>query len=1420
MPYRALSLLTMILWTGSVTPGLHAATYEWTAGGDGVSLYQEANWTILGGSSTIPTINGGTPVNHDLVVDSGTPGGSGGAGGTLDLGTGSLTVNGGTVRMNVISGYGIQNGPLTQTDGTVIAQFLGNLAAGLSGGTLELNGANNPLNGATLQFTAASTATVHFINESPADVQSEHLSKITVDGQAAVVGVNLKVDSDGAAGSLVSRQVAFIDTDMDQMDDNWEIYYFGDLSRDGTLDFDGDGLNDLGEYEAGTDPTDTDSDGDVLRDGAETGTGNYVSPDNAGTDPTDTDSDDDGTPDGLEIERGLDPTDAGSRLDRPNVIFILCDDLGYGDLGVLFQATKSGKKHFTPHLDTVASEGTILNQHYCPAPVCAPSRSSLLLGVHQGHANVRDNQFDKALTDNHTLASTLQQAGYTTALIGKYGLQGSGGSPAAWPAYPTKRGFDYFFGYVRHADGHTHYPAHVTDSRGTKELYDQEQMIRDDLDYCYTADLFTARAKKLIVDQTANQPDQPFFLFLSFDTPHAALQLPTMAYPAGGGLTGGLQWQGTPGSMINTASGTIDSFRHPDYTTAVGNSWTDVEERFATSVRRIDDCVGDLVQTLKDLSIDDNTLVVFSSDNGPHSEDYLSTGDTNDGSSYLPTSFDSYGPFEGIKRDTWEGGVRMPTLVRWPGMVTANVTNSTPSQFQDWLPTFGELAGWTNPSRTDGVSLMPLLTGTGTRRDGTVYIEYNVGGSTPNYGDFSNHGGAARNQMQVIHLEGYKGIRNNIGSHADDFRIYDITTDLSEGTNLAGSSTYFNGLQQRMKDAVLRVRQPDSSAARPYDAALVPPVTVYVEPGLSYRTYQGYWPWLPEFRDLAPVSTGQTATVDLTLLPQPDHAGLLFTGFVQIPADGVWTFSLTSDAGASLRIHESQVVDDDFGHDGSEATGDILLKAGLHPIRLYYRTAEETAALNFQYEGPGTVKQPVPTSALFRDTVAPPEPQPQPDSAFTPQNTPVLIDVLANDLDDGLPGPLTIHTVGQPAGGTAVKQGGEVLYTPTASFLGTDTFPYVVTDGQYFATSSVTVEVIYQASDIWLPLNETSGGSVFEVGGALAGTMGGFADANTARIDGKFGKALAFDGLDDQVDLPGLPPLPTGDTPRTIMAWIRIQPGTAFENQTIFGYGANNNGQRFTFRTNGSGGSPSGQELRLEVQSGSIVGTRILDDGQWHHVAVAVDDFDSSGTMDVAEARLYVDGQPDPASTSAPRDMNTASGTLPRLGGSNHGDGYNFAGDIDELRLVDRVLGATEILAVYNADHQASEAWHRRYFGPASVTWTPDDDGDGVIRLGEYAFGGQPWISDALVMILDGTYHHTTDRLNVMYNRRVPGSHELIYTGQATDDMADWESLLVTEKGSVPHPFLEGFDQVTIETAENGETEFHQGVRVKAAFQP
>jgi arylsulfatase A-like enzyme len=211
---------------------------------------------------------------------------------------------------------------------------------------------------------------------------------------------------------------------------------------------------------------------------------------------------------------------------RPNIIFILTDDLGPGDLGVLFQNSRTGEQKFsTPKLDIFAAEGMRLNRHYCPAPVCAPSRASLLLGVHQGHSNVRDNQFDFELANNHTLGSVMREAGYATAAIGKWGLQGGSG----FPGHPQNRGFDSYFGVIEHGDAHRHY---LTEEG--QNVYEGFTDVGTKLHKCYSTDLWTARAKHWITSQHNTSPAQPFFLYLAYTAPHARLDVPTQAYPVAG----------------------------------------------------------------------------------------------------------------------------------------------------------------------------------------------------------------------------------------------------------------------------------------------------------------------------------------------------------------------------------------------------------------------------------------------------------------------------------------------------------------------------------------------------------------------------------------------------------------------------------------------------------------------------------------------------------------------------------------------------------------------------------------------------------------------------------------------------------------------------------------------------------------------
>lgn len=635
--------------------------------------------------------------------------------------------------------------------------------------------------------------------------------------------------------------------------------------------------------------------------------------------------------------------------DAPNIIFILTDDLGYGDLGVFFQNQRKQKGNkalpyqLTPFLDQMAASGAKFSNQYSNAPVCAPSRASFMTGMNQGNASVRDNQFDKQIEDNHTIANLLKGAGYATAAIGKWGLQGETKDEPNWPAHPLKRGFDQFYGYMRHADGHEHYPFEGL-YRGKKEVYDNFTNVAAGLSKSYTTDLWTAYAKKWIVDhEQGKHKKQPFFMFLAYDAPHAVLELPTQAYPAGAGLKGGLQWKGKEGMMINTASGEIDSYVHPDYQNATYDNdhnvntpekpWPDTYKRYATANRRIDDAIGDLLQLLKDLNIAENTMVVFTSDNGPSIESYLPKGYV----ANSPEFFGSYGPFDGIKRDVWEGGLRMPTLVSWPAKIKPGKTIHTPSMLSDWMSTFAAAAYIPTPARLDGVSLLPSLTGKGRQEQAQVYVEYTEGGNTPNFKEFeASRRGRKRNQMQMIRMGDLVGVRYNIQSAADDFEIYNVVKDPKESSNLGTDPAYRN-LQESMKEKVLQVRKVDAEARRPYDAAFIPAVNPKSRliPGLSWKFFGGDFQYVPSEKGTAVQEKGTAKAMEHNGVPKLPGM-VLYEAWFKAPKDGEYSFSIETNGKAYVRLHEAELLDADYGYrPGKELERTVKLKAGYHPIKIY-----------------------------------------------------------------------------------------------------------------------------------------------------------------------------------------------------------------------------------------------------------------------------------------------------------------------------------------------------------------------------------------------------------------------------------------------------------------------------------------------------
>ena len=660
---------------------------------------------------------------------------------------------------------------------------------------------------------------------------------------------------------------------------------------------------------------------------------------------------------------------------KPNIIFILVDDMGWGDLGVFWQKqrmqanNRSEPWQFTPSLDAMAANGAMLTNHYCAAPVCAPSRASLMLGVSQGHANIRNNQFDKELQDTYTMPSVLRQAGYRTHLVGKWGLQGADAEAPNWPAHPLNRGFDYSYAYIRHADGHEHYPVEGI-YRGKKQVWENKTNVSAGLAKSFTTDLWTAKAKDIIKQQAGK--DRPFFLYLAYDVPHAVLELPTQAYPKGSGLDGGLQWLGTPGNMITTASGTPDSYFHPDYINATWDhdrnaatpevAWPDVYKRYATLCRRIDDGIGDIMHLLKDMKIDQNTMVVFTSDNGPSIESYLKED-------YEPVFFNSFGPFDGIKRDVWEGGVRMPTLAQWPGTIPANRVIDKPSALYDWLATFADAAQIPAPARTDGVSLLPALTGKGTQQEGLVYIEYENNGNTPQFEEFApGHRGRKRNQMQKIRLGDYVGVRYNIQSADDAFEIYNVVKDPQEAKNL-GKEAGYQAMQKTFRERVTQVRRPDPEAPRPYDMAPVAAVTPpKLAPGISWATHEGDFPWVTDLSSRPATKTGTMPGTELDKIELKEGM-LQQEGYLKIPRDGTYQFSMSGNGSYVFRLHEALILDRSYPDQPKlmlPLSATVNLKAGYHPFRIYYHhKGKGKPNLRWTWQAEGITEQAIPTTALF-----------------------------------------------------------------------------------------------------------------------------------------------------------------------------------------------------------------------------------------------------------------------------------------------------------------------------------------------------------------------------------------------------------------------------------------------------------------------
>ena len=447
---------------------------------------------------------------------------------------------------------------------------------------------------------------------------------------------------------------------------------------------------------------------------------------------------------------------------RPSIILILADDLGYGDLGCYGQSRIK-----TPSLDRLAAEGIRSTDFYAGSTVCAPSRCALMTGLHTGHARVRGNAAQPLRAGDLTVAEVLKQVGYHTGLIGKWGLGNE-----HTEGVPQKKGFDESVGYLDQTHAHDYYtdylwrydPASGSDARlplaqnqgGKKRLY--------------IPDLLTEAAVNFV---RHNKPDQfnqyrPFFLYLSYIIPHA-----------------------------NNEEGrrTGDGMQVPTDAPYSGEPWPQAEKNKAAMITRLDADVGRLMDKLKELKIDDNTIVLFSSDNGPHKEGGVD-----------PNFFQSAGPLRGIKRDLYEGGIRVQLIVRWPTAIKPGQVSSVVGAFWDFLPTAAELAGAVCPTNLDGSSLLPALLGVArTNRHDFLYWEFHE-----------------RGYQQAVRMGQWKAIRPQVGKALE---LYDLMSDIGEQQNVAEKSpaviaqleTYLNSARTDSEQWPIR-RPGDKSAVKEKNA--------------------------------------------------------------------------------------------------------------------------------------------------------------------------------------------------------------------------------------------------------------------------------------------------------------------------------------------------------------------------------------------------------------------------------------------------------------------------------------------------------------------------------------------------------------------------------------------------------------------------
>lgn len=418
----------------------------------------------------------------------------------------------------------------------------------------------------------------------------------------------------------------------------------------------------------------------------------------------------------------------------PNIIYILADDLGYGDVGYLGQ-----QKFETPNIDKLAADGLVFTQHYSGATVCAPSRSALLTGMHTGHTVVRGNKEVQPEgqypipDETYTLAEMLKKAGYITSVYGKWGLGFPGSEGDA-----NMQGFDEFFGYNCQRIAHNYYPYHLWHNQEKILLKGNEGTGQE----IYAPDLIHEQALTFIEENK----DEPFFMFYASPLPHAELLLPEeyMSQYIGKLLPEEKHEGVDEGPTFKNGGYGSQEYPHA---------------AFAGMVHVLDKQVGELVDKLEEMGITDNTIVIFTSDNGPHREGGAD-----------PNYFDSNGIYRGFKRDLYEGGIHVPMIAKWPLKIKGGTSTAHISAFWDIMPTFAEITGNELPEDIDGISFLPTLLGVENQKK-HEYL----------YWEFHEKGGRI-----AIRKGKWKGVKYDVLKKPNKtIQLYDLDADPGEENNLA-----------------------------------------------------------------------------------------------------------------------------------------------------------------------------------------------------------------------------------------------------------------------------------------------------------------------------------------------------------------------------------------------------------------------------------------------------------------------------------------------------------------------------------------------------------------------------------------------------------------------------------------------------------